>query len=30
MYKDFLETEGDYLLQMDSDMIYNEEFLSII
>ncbi|MEH1741599.1 hypothetical protein V6948_15580 [Fusobacterium varium] len=30
MYKDFLETEGDYLLQVDSDMIYNEEFLSII
>ncbi|MCF2673215.1 glycosyltransferase [Fusobacterium varium] len=30
MYKDFLETEGDYLLQADSDMIYNEEFLSII
>lgn len=30
MYKDFLKTDGDYLLQVDSDMIYNEDFLSII
>lgn len=30
MYKDFLKTDGDYLLQVDSDMIYNEEFLTII